>query len=400
MDYGPHGGGHGHPDKLNLILFADGDELAGEPQFYRYEDSRHAEWTRPTIAHWTVSVDLHEQAPTTGKLLAYYDAGAVKVMRGVASGAYAGVALDRTVVQMPGYVADVYRGWSNARHTYDYPLCFRGALEALKGVDPARLKPLGQPTSRGYKHLAVLEPIKTDQNWTGAWSREEAAPDPAAEGGEAQVGHPANVIDVTLVGAPNTAIYLGRNVDQRDQVVVRREGKEATFAAVIDPYQDLQVVQTVERLEVAGPVPAYGLRVHRAPLNPPKVGGKGGTDLNPPKVGGKGGTDLNPPKVGGKGGTDLIIVRYDPQEGSQVADVSTFDGGQTNALVSVLRLDANGQIIEWGLVGGTRLSWGDQSLTLDKAGIRWSRGGRKPLGEESASLKNLPGPCRKERNMI
>jgi hypothetical protein len=85
MDYGPHGGGHGHPDKLNLILFADGDELAGEPKAYRYEDGRHRDWTRPSIAHWTLSVDMHEQAPTTGKLLAFYDAGPVKVMLGPSS---------------------------------------------------------------------------------------------------------------------------------------------------------------------------------------------------------------------------------------------------------------------------------------------------------------------------
>ncbi|MBM4049948.1 MAG: alginate lyase family protein, partial [Planctomycetes bacterium] len=145
MDYGPHGGGHGHPDKLNLILFADGDELAGEPKPYRYEDSRHAEWTRPTIAHWTVSVDQREQAPTTGKLLAFYDTGAVKIMRGVSTAAYAGVGLDRTVVQMPGYIADIYRCWSNATRTYDYPLCFRGALDALDRADAAKLKPLGPP---------------------------------------------------------------------------------------------------------------------------------------------------------------------------------------------------------------------------------------------------------------
>jgi hypothetical protein len=56
MDYGPHGGTHGHFDKLNLILFATnangkGDELGGEPRFYRYEDPLHGEWTRQTVAH-------------------------------------------------------------------------------------------------------------------------------------------------------------------------------------------------------------------------------------------------------------------------------------------------------------------------------------------------------------
>ncbi|MFQ5809223.1 MAG: heparinase II/III family protein, partial [Armatimonadota bacterium] len=188
MDYGTHGGGHGHPDKLNLILFADGDELAGEPKGYRYEDRRHRDWTRPSIAHWTLSVDMHEQAPTTGKLLAFYDAGRVKVMRGVSDGAYAGVGLDRTLVQMPGYIADIYRAWSNAEHTYDYPLCFRGTLDAMDGVKPRGLKPLGPPTTRGYKHITTRKPIAAAEHWIGTWTREAVEPNPEAETGAERRG--------------------------------------------------------------------------------------------------------------------------------------------------------------------------------------------------------------------
>ncbi|MGB2822922.1 MAG: heparinase II/III family protein, partial [Phycisphaerae bacterium] len=152
MDYGPHGGVHGHYDKLHLILFADGDELAGEPQGFRYEDDRHANWTTRSVAHWTLSIDEHSQNPTTGRLVCFADAGDVKVMRGQAAGAYAGVALDRTVVQMPGYILDVYRGWGPARHTFDYPLCFRGKLDRMAGVDDASLKPMAG-TTPGYKHI-------------------------------------------------------------------------------------------------------------------------------------------------------------------------------------------------------------------------------------------------------
>ncbi|MCY3024449.1 MAG: heparinase II/III family protein [Planctomycetota bacterium] len=338
MDYGPHGGGHGHPDKLNLILFADGDELAGEPQVYRYEDNRHAEWTRPTIAHWTVSVDLHEQAPTAGKLLVFYDAGNVKVMRGVSTGAYAGVGLDRTVVQMPGYVADVYRAWSNASRTYDYPLCFRGALDAMQGVDATRLKPLGLPTCRGYKHILVREPLTTDKDWSGVWRRDAAPPNPDAAEDDAKTGHPANRVQVTVLGEPQTAIHIGQNVDQRHQVVVRRQGKETVFAAVVNPYKDRDVVKSVGKLAVTGPVPAYGLRIGRD-----------------------------------DGSADLIIVRYDPQKGGRPAEPSAFDGGKTDALISIARLDAKGAVTRLGMLGGTRFSFADQALTLDTPGIQWSK---------------------------
>lgn len=336
MDYGPHGGGHGHPDKLNLILFADGDELAGEPQMYRYEDARHAEWTRPTIAHWTVSVDMHEQAPTTGRLLAFYDAGEVKVMRGVCTTAYAGVGLDRTVVQLPGCVVDLYRGWGKANRTYDYPLCFRGALDCLKGVDAATLKPLGPPTSRGYKHIAVREPLTTDKDWSGTWQRDAASADPKT--GDDARATPANRVQVTLLGEPQTVVFAGMNADQRQQVVARRQGKETVFAAVINPYKDLNVVKSVEKLGVTGPVPAYGLRIRRD-----------------------------------DGSADVIVVRYDPQKGGLPAEASSFDDGKTDALVSVARLDAKGAVTGLGMLGGTHFSLAGQTLTLDKPGIQWSR---------------------------
>ena len=340
MDYGPHGGSHGHPDKLNLVLFADGDELAGEPQPYRYEDSRHPEWTRPTIAHWTVSVDMREQAPTTGKLLAFYDAGNVKVIRGVSTAAYPGVGLDRTVVQMPGYIVDIYRCWSNANRTYDYPLCFRGALDALQGTDAGALKPLGPPTSRGYKHIRVREPLATGNDWSGTWRRDAAPPEPGAAADEAKTGHPANRVQVTLLGEPQTAVFTGQDVDQRHRVVVRRQCKETVFAAVINPYRDLNVVKSQEKLAVTGPVPAYGLRIRRD-----------------------------------DGSSDVVVVRYDPQTGAggRPAAPSSFEGGKTNALISIARLDAKGAVLKLGMLGGTEFSFAGQTLTLDKPGIEWSK---------------------------
>jgi hypothetical protein len=336
LKYGPHGGTHGHPDKLNLILFADGDELAGEPGAYRYEDSRHAEWTRPTIAHWTVSVDQHEQAPTTGKLLAFYDAGNVKVMRGVCTTAYAGAGLDRTVVQMPGYIADIYRAWSNANRTYDYPLCFRGALDAMQGADAGALKPLGLPTSRGYKHILVREPITTGNDWSGTWRREASVPVPATADAEAKAGHPANRVQVTVLGEPQTIVNIGQDADQSHRVVVRRQCKDTVFAAVINPYKDLDAVKSAEKLAVTGPVPAYGLRIRRA-----------------------------------DGSSDVIVVRYDPQEGGRPAAPSSFDGGTSNALISVAQIDAKGALVKLGMLGGTQFSCAGQALSLDKPGIQW-----------------------------
>ncbi len=60
LDYGPHGGGHGHPDKLGFVLFARGVELAVDPGTARYGTPLQRGWFRTTIAHdlwkvWTPS---------------------------------------------------------------------------------------------------------------------------------------------------------------------------------------------------------------------------------------------------------------------------------------------------------------------------------------------------------
>jgi len=343
MDYGPHGGGHGHPDKLNLILFADGDELAGEPQGYRYEDRRHRQWTRPSVAHWTMSVDVHQQAAHTGKLLGFCDAGDVKIMRGASNKAYTGVILDRTVVQMPGYVADVYRGWGPNEHTFDYPLCFRGTMDKLAGADPKSLKPMGTPAQFGYKYIMMTKPTTADGNWSATWARPAVT---VAEGQEfdesvpndERRSHPANEVKALVVGHKGTTVYTGTVPGGRHQAVLRRTGKEAVFAAVVDPYKAVDAVKSAEQFKVTGPVPAYGLKVTRS-----------------------------------DGGTDLIIVRWDQQPGGKPAAASSGQGVTTNALVSVVRLDAKGKPITMGLLGGTELKAAGKSLSLDAPGITWQK---------------------------
>ncbi len=330
MDYGRHGGVHGHPDKLNLILFADGDELAGEPQGYRYEDRRHAEWSRPTIAHWTLSVDEHSQAATTGKLLVFYDAGDIKVIRGQADGAYTGVGLDRTVVQMPGYIVDVYRGWGQGTHTFDYPLCFRGELDALAGADTDTLQPMGDSAQRGYQHIRCTEPVRTGAAWTGTWRRDASTDD----GGRAR---PANEVKATVLGAEASTVYTGVVPGGRHQAILRRRGSEAIFATIVDPYRKMDAVAAVETMDLRGPVPACGLRVTRA-----------------------------------DGGADVVIVRYDQQTDGRPAPATTFDDGKTDALVTIIRFDADGTVLRMGMTGGTEAVCGDEVLTLEALGIVFS----------------------------
>lgn len=332
------GGPHDHPDQLNLILFADGDELCGEPRFFRYEDPQHMEWTKTTAGHYSLTVDEFNQMPADGKLVAFHDAGSVKVMRGQSAGAYPGVGLDRTVVQLPGYVVDLYRAWGRKDRTFDYPLCFRGELASLKGVDAKGLKPAGE-SLQGYSRFMTLPVAAVRGNWSATWNRDaKAAIAATTHGVAAQPASLANEIKVTVVGDGETQVFTGVGPDGQHKVMLRRKGTSATFACVIDPYKAGDAVKRVESFKVGGAVPAYGLKVSRA-----------------------------------DGGTDLIIVRYEGRKEGQLAPESSFEGGTTDALVSVVRLDATGNMVELGLVGGTNLKYGGKTLNLEKPGIRWEK---------------------------
>ncbi|OLS98709.1 hypothetical protein BJF90_40645 [Pseudonocardia sp. CNS-004] len=97
VDYGPHGGSHGHLDTLALYLY--GDDVAWQPDPGQVPYG-HAYWRRhyaSTAAHPTFSVDGLDQAECAGELVS---AGAEEVT--VACGtAYEGVSAVRRVVLAP-----------------------------------------------------------------------------------------------------------------------------------------------------------------------------------------------------------------------------------------------------------------------------------------------------------
>ncbi len=74
FDYGPHGGGHGHLDKLAFALCTDGHhwmpDAACAPHYCIFPEQWH--WHKQTISHNTVLVDGKSQARCTGKLVHWH----------------------------------------------------------------------------------------------------------------------------------------------------------------------------------------------------------------------------------------------------------------------------------------------------------------------------------------
>jgi Heparinase II/III-like protein len=97
VDYGPHGGAHGHLDTLSLHLYGDDVPWQPDPGQVPYG---HADWRRyyaSTAAHPTFSVDGLDQAACTGELVS---AGPDEVTV-ACTAAYDGVSAVRRVVLRP-----------------------------------------------------------------------------------------------------------------------------------------------------------------------------------------------------------------------------------------------------------------------------------------------------------
>ncbi|HEU4565658.1 MAG TPA: heparinase II/III family protein [Gemmatimonadaceae bacterium] len=107
LDYGHSGGGHGHPDRLNLLI-ANGDRrILDDMGTGSYVDpSLH--WYRSTLAHDAPLADGRSQERASGVLLAYDErGGAGWVDAEVPEGGIAPhVRVCRSVVVMPDYVVD------------------------------------------------------------------------------------------------------------------------------------------------------------------------------------------------------------------------------------------------------------------------------------------------------
>ncbi len=120
MKYGPHGGGHGHPDKLNFVLFGLGQVIAPDPGTANYGVPIQAGWFRTTLAHNTLVVDQQSQQPAQGTCTAFIATNGFSAVMADAGKIYDGVRFHRTIALVgEKLILFVDQVKSDAPHLYD-----------------------------------------------------------------------------------------------------------------------------------------------------------------------------------------------------------------------------------------------------------------------------------------
>ena len=136
LDYGHTGGGHGHPDRLNLWLVR-GDERVFEDVGTGSYVERTLHWYRSTLAHNAPLVDGRSQDPVAGTLRAWDEQGVFAWIDAEARIAD-GVLVRRSVVTGPDHIVDRVEWKSERDVIFDLPLHVEGNDSGLEW-SPANL---------------------------------------------------------------------------------------------------------------------------------------------------------------------------------------------------------------------------------------------------------------------
>jgi hypothetical protein len=242
FSYGPYGGGHGHPDKLSIAVYAQGRQWIPHFGSMPYESHWKAEWTAHTVSHNTVIVDGVSQKPTgernvmwpvdsaeervLGTLDRFDPEG--KLTAGSTDRTYEGVTLKRTV-QLRGHcIVDTFGAGPSQQsanpptHQYDYVLHIDGALAGSTVALSPRKGPLGEKCGYQYveqKHAATVHNVAA---FTFAFGEKRLrAWVVPADGAPVEA-----ILADGLTNAPG---------DKMPMLVLRRTGPSATFMTVIEP---------------------------------------------------------------------------------------------------------------------------------------------------------------------
>jgi len=122
LKFGPHGGGHGHPDKLSISIHNGKKEILSDLGTSAYGVPDYTKWYRKTLAHNTITVDGKDQKPSTGRLINFKSTNDGGIVEAEANDAYDGVKMKRKITLKKNVINDSFVCSSDSIHTYDYVL--------------------------------------------------------------------------------------------------------------------------------------------------------------------------------------------------------------------------------------------------------------------------------------
>jgi hypothetical protein len=247
VDYGVHGGYHGHPDKLHLEVFGKGERLAPDLGIPPYSNSMYTSYYKTTFSHNTVMVDGDTQAiPTVNNVEVYeptklfMQSEPLNIMTNTSSKAYANMGrYERTVAVTKDYMIDLFTLESATSRQYDWLLHGIGSFTPGTTMDTFT-GPLGTKDSTPFFRNGTSKELSG--SWEGAWNTVN--------------GNGLKLFSLTSTPSATSTMIVGEapgpgndTAAYTPTVVNRVYGNNAQFVSVLEPYTGTSKIENVRRTD-------------------------------------------------------------------------------------------------------------------------------------------------------
>jgi hypothetical protein len=232
MKFGPHGGSHGHFDKLGEVIYAEGHMQAVDPGTQFYGMALHKEWDKTSVAHNTLTADQIQQAPATGKLLAWKQGDGFVAVTASAGPVYPFAELTRSILVTNEYVLQLDHAHSTdgKPHVFDFNYHNFGTQTLRLATTPYD----GFPKTPGYMHLESTQRGETDSNIHTLFENDGSS------------------MSLEMLGGTATEVFEGvapgpHPVVKVPFLIARRKGLDATFVTLFVPSKGMPQAISVKR---------------------------------------------------------------------------------------------------------------------------------------------------------
>ena len=250
LKYGVHGGGHGHPDKLGLTVYACGERQSPDLGTPGYGIDLFQGWYRQTVSHNTVVLDGKSQPAGAGRSIAFRADGPFQIADaavrwgeeavsgidapsyGVDSEApevYDGAGMRRAVLARGDYFVDIFLVDAGRERRIDWIFRNRGVLAPLGDgipIVPAVLE------GDGYEYIDDLSTRPAYGNIALNWQFGETG------------------VKLFMAEMDDTVLYAGPAPgnpaeDTQDLMIRQRTASRTAFISVCHPYRDMPSIDSV-----------------------------------------------------------------------------------------------------------------------------------------------------------
>ena len=254
LDYGRHGSGHGHPDRLNILYYDFGREMVTDLGYLGAGHPHHP-WIRSTASHNVVIVDGEPQGTTGGELEAFADLGPVKAVIASAHpyGDTTSAYRRRCLLVDHGlgrrYLFDAFEVEGGTKHLFAFHADGSRFTASGGATEEVPRDALGNPKT-GFQWLRTIRASQMDSLAQFEWQA-DASPHLKTRLSTFPDGS-TTVYQAQASGLRNRSTPFA-SVDMT-KVFLQRTGPSNRFISVVDVYAGTPSVDTLRELEVDGDV--------------------------------------------------------------------------------------------------------------------------------------------------